>query len=115
MKGRIDLFWMTPDVKVVNDETARSMMLFSFANRVPVFTFSKKYVEMGAVAGIQVIPHDMGRQAGEMARRVFRENQGDGTIRVQARKTVLIINRKVARKLGLKIHDDILRMAEDVE
>lgn len=115
MKGKIDLFWMTPDIKVINDETARSQMFFSFVNRIPVFTFAKKYVEMGAVAGVQVIPHDMGRQSGEIARRVFRDTQGDGSVRQQARKTVLMINGKVARKMGLEIHEEILRMAEDVE
>jgi len=112
LRDRADLIWMAPDATVINAEAVKQMLLFSFQNRVPVFTFSRKFVEMGAVAAISVLPYDMGAQAGEMAARLLRDRQAGG--RVAPRKTVLVINGKVARKLGLRLRDDVVRKAEDV-
>lgn len=113
LRDKIDLLWMIPDSTVINAETVNQMFLFSFQNRVPVFTFSKKFVEMGAVAALNVIPRDMGAQAGDLAVKLL-SGQQKGPIRTAAQKTSLVINAKVARKLGLKLKDDLLRRTEDV-
>lgn len=113
LRDKVDLLWMIPDSIVINSETVKQMLLFSFQNRVPVFTFSRKFVEMGAVAALNVIPHDMGAQAGDLAVRLLGQGQ-TGPVRVAPRKTALVINAKVARKLGLRLKEDILKRAEDV-
>lgn len=113
MKDKIDIFWMLPDSTVVTPETFNYMLLFSFQNSVPVFTFSRKYVEMGALAALNIDPFDMGVQAGEIAMMLL-EGHKD-TIRVYARKKVLIINKKIAKKLGITINNEILRRAEVIE
>ncbi len=115
MREKIDVFWMLPDMTVVTPETVKYLLLFSFQNRVPVFTFSKKYVELGALAALDIVPYDMGVQAGEIARRIANERTVKGPIRLEARKTALAINRKVARKLGIRIGDQILRRAQNVD
>jgi len=113
MLGEIDVFWMLPDITVANLEAVKYLLLFSFRNKVPVFSFSKKYVEMGAVAAMNIVPFDIGVQAGEIMRTV-RDAKGSGfPLRVDARKADLIINRKVARKMGLSISDEILARSED--
>ena len=114
MKDRIDLFWMLPDPTVVNPEAVKYLLLFSFKNRVPVFTFSRKYVELGATAGLYASPGDMGSQAGEISQRILSE-KSDAPIRADVRKTVLAINRKIAGKLGIRIRNEALKRAEDVE
>lgn len=114
MKDRIDVFWMLPDMTVINQESVKFLLLFSFQNRVPIFTFSKKYVEMGAVAGLNMTPYDMGVQAGEIMKKVLTEKAAKSPIRTDARKTVLMVNTKVARKMGIKIRDEISKKAEDV-
>lgn len=113
LRQNIDVLWMVPDATVINAETVKQMFLFSFQNRVPVFTFSKKFVEMGAVAALNVVPHDIGAQAGELAVNMLRDRQ-KGPVRMTARRTSLVINGKVARKLGLKLSGEVLRKAEDV-
>jgi len=115
MKDKIDVFWMLPDMTVVNQEEVNFLLLFSFQNRVPVFTFSKKYVEMGAVAGLNMRPYDMGVQAGEIMKRLLAEKDAKSPVRMDARKTVLMINSKVARKMGIRIRDEISERAEDVD
>jgi ABC-type uncharacterized transport system substrate-binding protein len=114
MKEKIDVFWMLPDMTVVNPETIKYLLLFSFQNKVPVFTFSKKYVEMGALAALEIVPYDIGVQAGEIARKLEGE-RNVRQLRLEARKTVLAVNRKVARKLGIRISDEILRKAQNVD
>lgn len=114
MNGEIDLFWMLPDTTVVNSETVNYMLLFSFQSRVPIFTFSKKYVEMGALAALNIDPFHLGVQAGEIAKKLFCKENVKIPIRVYARKTVLTINKKVAEKMGIKIKDEIIERAEDL-
>lgn len=114
MKDRIDVFWMLPDTTVINPESVKYLFLFSFRNKVPVFTFSKKYVEMGSAAALYVAPYDMGTQAGELLRKLAAEKNPVG-IRIDVKKTVLVINRKIIRKLGLRIRDDVMKRAENVD
>lgn len=103
MRDRIDVLWMLPDSTVTNAETVNYMLLVSFQHRIPLFTFSEKYVEMGALAALTVNPYDLGAQTAEIARSVLSGQSGKGPLRVGARKAVLSVNKKVAGKLGVKI------------
>ena len=68
MKGKIDIFWMLPDTDVITSETVDAILLFSFQNNVPVFSFSNKYVKMGALASLSVDPVALGAQTGDARR-----------------------------------------------
>ncbi len=114
LKDKIDVFWMLPDTTVINPETVKYLLLFSFQNKVPIFTFSKKYVEMGSTAGLYTAPFDIGVQAGEIARKLVTE-KNPKTIRTDARRTVLAVNRKIIKKFGIRVRDDILNRAENVD
>jgi putative ABC transport system substrate-binding protein len=111
--NKIDLFWMLPDSTFVNSETVDYLMLFSFQNKIPVFSFSNKYVETGAAAALAINPYEMGAQSGELARLVSRGEKVPK--RLYARNPRLIVNRKVISKIGVRISDEILRNAEHVE
>ena len=109
LKGKIDVFIMFPDVTVTNRETIDSMLLFSFRNGIPIFTFSEKYVEMGALAALIVDPFDLGAQTGEIFRKRLEGRSPISSTREYARQQVLLINPKIAQKLGIKISDAILK------
>lgn len=103
IKGKCDIFWMLPDITVITPETIESLLLFSIENKIPILTFSEKYVEVGATMSIGVDAYDMGCQAGEMAKKIL---AGTDVTRIQqedARKTVVSINIKIAKKLGIHI------------
>jgi putative ABC transport system substrate-binding protein len=113
LRGTVDILWMLPDATVVNSETINSLLLFSFQNKAPIFSFSEKYVKLGAVAALLIDPFDMGAQAGKMARDLF---QGvKSPLRVYARGARLMVNRKVAEKIGVRINDELVRNAEKVD
>ena len=113
MRGTIDVLWMVPDATIAAAEAVDYLLHFSFQNSVPIFSFSKKYVEMGAVAALDVDPYDMGAQAGEIVNRL--KAGKTGAIRVWARASHITVNSKVAAKMGIKIKDDITKKAGNDE
>lgn len=110
MRNKIDVLWMLPDDALVQPDAVDYLMLFSFENNIPIFSFSKKFVQRGAAAALMAAPFDMGVRAGELLR-----ERGSGPLRVYARSPRLIVNRKVCTKLGIRMNDDLVRHAEIVE
>ena len=109
MQEKIDLFWMIPDLTVITPETVEFLLLFSLENQIPLLAFSDKYVELGALLSIGIDPFDIGRQAGEMAKKILAGGDVKNVQQVDARKTVISINLKIARKLGMHINEKIMR------
>ncbi len=103
MKETIDVFWMLPDLTVITPETVEFLLLFSFENKIPLFTFSEKYVEMGAFLSMDIDAFDMGRQAGEMALDILAGEDVRKIKQTYARKAIVSTNLLIARKLGINI------------
>lgn len=113
LRDKIDILLMVPDTNLLNSETVNALLLFSFQNRIPIFSFSRKYVEMGALAALNINAYDIGVQVGDMVR--TRPAGGKGAaVRTDARKATLVYNRKVAQKLGMKPREQGLKGAEEV-
>lgn len=111
MKGEIDAFWMLPDPTVVTPETVELLLLFCLNHKIPVLTFSDKYVEMGALIALDLDPVDLGRQAGEQVRKIFSGTPARNIPRSDPRSTVLTVNGKIARKLGIALNEEALGRA----
>jgi putative ABC transport system substrate-binding protein len=111
MTGKIDVFWMLPDLTVISPETVEFLLLFAMESRTPLLTFSEKYAEQGAVVTIASDPVDMGRQAGEMAAKMLAGVHAETIPEEDARTAMVTINLKVARKMGVTIGEKILRTA----
>ena len=73
MTGKIDIFWMLPDLTVITPETVEFLLLISLGNNIPILTFSEKYVELGALLSIGIDAFDIGCQAGEIAKKILSE------------------------------------------
>ena len=104
MKGKIDVFWMLPDLTVVTPETVEFLLLFSFENQVPIFSFSEKYVELGAFMSMDIDAFDLGVQAGELANRILDGNDIQRIQQTYARKAIVSTNLMVAGKLGIHLN-----------
>ncbi len=111
MKGKIDAFWMMPDITVITPETVEFLLLFSLENKIPVIAFSEKYTDSGALMSIGIDAFDTGIQAGEMAEKFFSGTDIKNIQQADARKPVITINLKVAKKLGIHINDSIVKTA----
>jgi putative ABC transport system substrate-binding protein len=111
MRGRIDIFWMLPDLTVITPETVEIFLMLSLEDNIPILTFSRKYTELGALLSIGIDAFDIGRQAGEMANAILSGKDVEGIKPVYARRAVISVNLKVARKLGIRIDEKIVENA----
>jgi putative ABC transport system substrate-binding protein len=114
MKGKIDIFWMLPDTEVITPETVDSILLFSFQNNIPVFSFSNKYVKMGAMASLSVDPVALGVQTGALVAKKINNGVVENPVNIRPQKVLLSVNRKIAAKFGLPLGDEIVSQAEEV-
>lgn len=113
LRNKIDVLWLLPDATVSNPDTVEYLMLASFQHNLPIFSFSRKTVSLGAIAALSVSPHDMGAQAGALTRRLM---QGEkGPLRAYAQGPRMVVNKKVAAKIGVKINGKIAGYAETVD
>jgi putative ABC transport system substrate-binding protein len=103
LQESVDLIWMVPDATVVTPVTVEFLLDFSQQHRIPIVTFAGKYVDMGALLSPDIDNVDLGRQAGELALKILDGTSVDEIPRADARKTVLKINRSVAKKLGISL------------
>lgn len=112
IQKKIDAFWMIPDITVYSPETIEFLLLFLLENQKPIISFSEKYVELGALMSISIDPFDIGNQAGEMAKTILSNGGTRDTQRIDARKAVIFINPKIAKKLRITIDEKVLAKAK---
>ena len=74
-------------------------MLITIANKIPILSFSEKYVEMGAFMAVCVNAVDLGKQAGEIAQKLIERDLTMKARCIEPEETELIINRAVAKNL----------------
>ncbi len=107
IEGKVDAFWMLPDITVLTSQTVEFFMLFSLQHQIPVVTFSEKYFDTGAFMSIGLNAVDMGRQAGEIANDIL-NGKKPKTLDVEARSAIVKVNPTIARKLRIPVADTTL-------
>jgi len=115
MEKIIDAYWMMPDVSVLKPETIKFLLYFSFKNKIPILTFSEKYVKMGALISIGMDPFDIGIQAGELAEKILSGKDIRSIPQVEARKAIITMNMKIAGKFGISIKKSLFPHAIMIE
>lgn len=115
LRGLVDVLWLLPDPTVLQGENLNVLLLASFESRIPLYGFARKYVELGAIAAAQVDFAALGAQAAAMIRRVSSGLVAQTSPRWEyARGAQLVLNQKVARKMGVVLDPDVLEAAADV-
>lgn len=110
MKARkgIDALWIIPDVTVLTPEIIEFLIIYSIENSIPIFTFSKKYLETGALLSVDVDPREMGKQAAKLALDMLDKNTDSRAVDLPAEKGILSINMKIADKLGIQFNQEVI-------
>ena len=98
---KVDCFWMLPDRTVLTPQTVDSIFLFSLENNIPILTFSKKYLDMGAVLSVSFDSFDMGKQAGELAIQILSKAKTGDIPPEKVRKVLVHKNHPAAEMLGI--------------
>lgn len=103
LADKIDWYWMVPDRTVLTPQTLDHIFLFSLENRIPILTFSRKYLDLGAVLAVSLDYTDLGRQAGELALKIL-GGENVALLPPEAARTVVIdVNTRAAKMLGVEI------------
>jgi putative ABC transport system substrate-binding protein len=71
LAGKVDAYWMIPDVTVISSISLEVLKRFSLENNVPVLTFSKHFIEKGAFMALNIDDFDMGIEAGKIAKEIL--------------------------------------------
>jgi len=115
LRGLVDVIWMLPDPTALQGENVSVLLLASFESRIPVYGFARKYVELGAVAATQFDFAALGAQAAGLLRNLPSPPAVPAPPRWEyARGAQLVLNQKVARKMGIVLDPDVLEAAADV-
>jgi len=115
LRGQVDVIWVLPDPTVLQAENLNVLLLASFESHTPLYGFARKYVELGAIAAAHLDPAALGEQVAEMIRRMPFTPAGAHLPRWEyARGAQLVLNQKVARKMGIVLDPDVLEAAADV-
>ncbi|MBU4471765.1 MAG: hypothetical protein L6301_01725 [Desulfobacteraceae bacterium] len=104
MKDRMDLYWMIPDTRLLAGENIELLHILSLENKVPILTFSEKFMEMGSLMSIGIDPFDVGRQGGELAEKILLQPESERTGCGCAEKPVVTVNKKILKKLGIPMN-----------
>jgi len=104
----IDAYWLLPDELVTNPQTLEHLRDFSIANRVPIVSFSEKYLKAGAAAAITFDMADMGSQAADMAARIL-AGANPAELPVESpRRQRIIVNTSVFRKMVVPVNETMV-------
>ncbi len=100
--GKIDAYWLLPDPQLTAPQVLGSLLEFSMKNRVPIISFSEKYLAQGAAVAVTFDTVDMGAQAAELGGHVLRDGLGGDTpVLSPPRKVRVVVNPTVLERLGV--------------
>ncbi len=106
-----DVFWGVPDNLVLNPQTAKHILLFSFQNRIPFIGLSSAWVKAGALYSLDWDYIDIGKQCGEIADKIFQGIPMDSIPLATPRKVMYVLNLNAANQMKIKIPEEIIRGA----
>lgn len=103
LQGRVDLLWMLPDITVTNGKTLPSYFSFSLQNKVPLLTFSEKFLNQGATIAVTFDLEGIAMQAAEIGIDILSSNQKRTLPTHVPPRIRTLINHKIAAKLHISI------------
>ncbi|HIJ91406.1 MAG: hypothetical protein OEV89_12115, partial [Desulfobulbaceae bacterium] len=101
LAGKIDAYWLLPDPQLTTPQVLGSLLEFSMKYRVPIISFSEKYMPQGAAVAVTFDTADMGAQAAELGARIARDGLDETHATIPPRKVRVVINPPVLERLGI--------------
>jgi putative ABC transport system substrate-binding protein len=108
---RIDVLWGVADPTVLSPETAKSILLFSYENRIPFTGLSDAWARAGAVYALERDYADIGRQCGDLALRILAGESVASLAPQPPRRVLYSINLKAVRHMKLQLPRELVENA----
>jgi len=109
-----DVLWGIADSLVVSPETAKTLLLFSFRNRIPFIGLSSAWVKAGALFALDWDYEDVGAQCGELAARVLKGARAGSIAPGTPRRVTYAVNLKTAREMRVVLSESVINGAAQV-
>ena len=101
--GTIDALWMVPDQTVMNAESFKHLLKFTFKNKVPFFSVAHRLVETGALVSLSPDYAAIGAQAGKVAARLLNDKVPLKSIPVADPEGLdIAVNLTTAKRIGVE-------------
>jgi putative ABC transport system substrate-binding protein len=102
MASAVDAYWLLPDPQLTAPQVLGRLLEFSMKQRVPIISFSEKYLSKGAALAVTFDTVDMGVQAAELGAIAARDGLGGDTpVLIPPRKIRVVANPTVLERLGV--------------
>ncbi len=114
LEQKIDGFWAVADTVVFTPQSTQYLLLNTLRNGIPLMGPFSSFVQAGALFSLIWDDKDVGRQAGELALRIF-DGEDPGKIPITTPRMIyLILNLRTAEQINLKIPPKIVSVAKEV-
>ncbi len=107
MEGKIDLFWMLPDIHVFTPAAMKELLDYSYKTKTPVFTYSSKWVERGAFFSSEIDLRDIGSQCSDISEKILSGVDVRTLKPLEPRKELMSINIHTAVDLSVDFNHDM--------
>jgi putative ABC transport system substrate-binding protein len=115
MKGGIDGLYLPPDKVVAQRDAFQFIALFTFENNLPFMAPSGRFVSKGALVALMIDYEDVGKQAGDIARKIAGGASVSSLPPEPPRATILVLNQKTAQTIGINIPPHLLESSQVVK
>lgn len=100
LAGKLDAIWLLPEPSLVTPLLLKAVGILSLDNRIPLVSFSPKYLELGAAMAVYSSPEQQGQQAAELAKRLTRTPSQEVGKPEYGRETTVLTNERIIQNLG---------------
>ncbi len=112
---KVDALWSVADTTVFGLKQSRKFILLkTLREKIPFMGLSRFFVQAGALLALSCDYEDIGRQSGELAVRILAGEKPSQIPITVPRKISLLLNLKVAERIGIKIPRHIINEADEV-
>lgn len=109
-----DAILLLPDVSLLTASAMEETYLLSFRKKIPLLGISERHVKEGALLALVVDPVNVGRLIGEYAAKAVKGGSVGQYPPSPPRKFELYVNASTARKMGIQLPKEVIRMAKRI-
>lgn len=111
MAKSVEVLWGIPDNLVLNAQTAKQILLFSYRNRIPLVGISPEWVKSGALYSLEWDFRDIGAQCGDMALKVMKGTSISTLPPASPRRVLYSVSAKTIRYMKIDVPEAVVRQA----
>jgi len=109
-----DVLLIIPDAQLRSEKIIGYIIEASLKRKIPVIGYNSWFARNGALLSFLINYREIGLQAGEMSKRMMNGEPMDNNLVVPPKKIGVSVDLKTAKKLGIRISQEIIDQAEKV-